>query len=60
LEQVQKRATKMIRGASFLQRQVEGAGLVQSGEKAQGSPHCSLPVLEESLKIGERPTFYTL
>jgi len=37
-------------GAPPLQRQVEGAGLVQHGEqKAVGSPHCSLLVPKGSL-----------
>jgi len=38
------------KGASLLRRTVEGAGLVQPTEKIPlGRPHCSLPVLEESL-----------
>jgi len=37
-------------GAPLLQRQAEGAGLVQPGEeKAVRRPHCSLPVLKKGL-----------
>ena len=37
-------------GVPLLQRQAEGAGLVQFGaEKAPGKPLCSLPVLREIL-----------
>jgi len=37
-------------GAPLLQRQAEGAGLVQPGkEKAPGRPYCGLPVLRGSL-----------
>ena len=36
-------------GAPLLQRQAEGARLLQSGEeKALGRPHCGFPVLEGS------------
>ena len=46
-------------GASLLRRQDEGDGFYRPGEeKALGSPHCSLPVLEGYLQTGERPSFY--
>ena len=45
-------------GVPLLYIKAEGAGLVQAGEeKATGRPHCSIPVLEVSLKIGGKSTF---
>ena len=47
LERVQRRATKLVRGAreQVLRGAAEGAGIVQPGEEeAQGRPYCSLQV----------------
>jgi len=47
-------------GALLLQRQAEGAGLVQLGEeKAVRRPHCSLPVFKRGLQTGRKSTFYS-
>ena len=60
LEQVQRRATEVIRGLEILsyEKKAEGADLIQLGEeKALGRPHCGLLVLEGSLPA-EGLTFY--
>ena len=47
--------------ASFLRRQAQRVGLVQSNEeKALGRPHCGLSIVEWNLKIGERVTLHDL
>jgi len=61
LEQVQRRATEVIRGLEYLsyEKKAEGADLIQLGEeKALGRPHCGLLVLEGSIQAGGGLTFY--
>jgi len=61
LEQVQRRATKMIRGMEHLsyEEKLGRVGAVQPGEeKVPGRPHSSLPVLEGGLPESWRGTSY--